>query len=147
MPASKMFFKPVIHQLPIERKKRVNVYKSRSQLLQDFLKNYNGPLTLKNSKFLDVQEKLHKTRKELENKRRKAILINKPICTVFKAKSPPKTKKANGAGPSKLKKSNGSGPSKPKNNVRRCPALKLDLKMCNAKLKGNNKHCGRHTKK
>ena len=122
----------------LQRSKNVNLYKSRSQLLQEFLKKHNGPLTLKNSKFLDIQEKLHKTRKEMANKRRKAIIINKPMCTVFKPK------KANGAGPSKPKKANGA---KPKNNVRRCPALKLDLKVCNAKLKGNNKHCGRHTKK
>ena len=39
--------KPIKNKYPPQRQAVVNVYKTRSQLLQEYLKNHNGPLTLK----------------------------------------------------------------------------------------------------
>jgi len=121
--------------------KKENVYKTRSQLLQEFLKKNIGPLTLKNSKFLNAQVKIHKRRKEEANKRHKLVVINQPTRTIFKPKSPPKTK----AGPSKPK-------SPPKTKAKcitpRCKALKMkNQKICDAKIKNGGNFCKRHRKK
>ena len=129
-----MFFKPVKPKSPFSRKKLVNVYKTKSQILQEFLKNHNGPLTLKNSKLINAKVKLHQKRKEEENKRCKLIMIDQPTRTVFKKKSPPKAKP--------------KSPPKAKCMTPRCKALKMkNQKICDAKIKNGGEFCKRHRKK
>ena len=151
-----MFLKPVKPKSQISRKKPSDVYKTRSQLLEEFLQKHNGPLTLQNSKFLNAQVKLHKRRKEEKNKKHKLILMNQPPRTVFKPKiakagpSKPKSPKNSKAGPSKPKspKQAKAGPSKPKCTTPRCKALKMkNQKVCDAKIKNGGEFCKRHRKK
>ena len=125
------------------RKKQVNVFKSRNQLLQEFLKQHTGPLTLQNSKFLNAQVKIHKRRKEEANKRHRIVVINQPNVSVFKAKSPPKTKSKS---PPKSK-AGAYKPKSPKCNTPRCKALKMkNQKICDAKIKNGGAFCKRHRK-
>ena len=135
---------------PISRKKVQNVFKSRNQLLQEFLRNHNGPLTLQNSKFLNAQVKLHQKRKEVAGDRRQLVRIKSPTTTKFKAKSPPKSK-AKSPPKSKAKsppKPKAKSPPKPKCNTPRCKALKMkNQKVCDAKIKNGGNFCKRHRKK
>ena len=109
--------KPIKNKYPPQRQAVVNVYKTRSQLLQEYLKNHNGPLTLKDSKFLNARVKIHQTRKKEANKIKKLIKIE-PLVSVLKTK--PKAAKK-----SKPKSANKAGPSKPKCTTPRCKALKM----------------------
>ena len=153
-----MFFKPVKPQAPVSRKKTSNVYKTRSQLLKEFLEKHNGPLTLQNSKLLNARVRIHQRLKEEKNKKHKLILMNLPPKTVFKPKSPkkakagpskPKSPKKAKAGPPKPKspKKAKAGPSKPKCTTPRCKALKMkNQKVCDAKIKNGDQYCKRHRK-
>ena len=145
MSASKMF-------LPMSRKnkmipsrqKQVDVYKSRNQLLQEFLKKHHGPLTLQNSKFLNAQVKIHKRRKEEADKRHKLIVINQPNKSVFKGKN--KTQQSKPKSPTK-NKTEKSKQKSPKCNTPRCKALKMkNQKICDAKIKNGGAFCKRHRK-
>ena len=123
---------------PTKYAKTENIFKTRTQLLEEFLKKHNGPLTLQNSKFLNAQVKLHKRRKEEANKRRKIVVINQPTRTIFKPKSPKKA----AAKPKSPKK------AAAKCNTPRCKALKMkNQKVCDAKIKNGGEFCKRHRKK
>ena len=139
-----MFFKPVKAQAPFSRRKIANVYKTKTQLLQEFLKTHNGPLTLKNSKFLNAQVKIHKKRKEIANKQRQLIVVNQPTISIFK----PKPKAApKSAAPKSLKKTKNKT-TKANCTTPRCKALKMkNQKVCDAKIKNGGAFCKRHRKK
>ena len=139
-----MFIKSMKSKSPVQRREKVNVYKTRSQLLQEFLKNHNGPLTSKDSKFLNAQVKLHQRRKEEANKKKKLIKIEPQAVSIFKTKP----KAAKKAGPSKPKSANKAASSKPKCITPRCKALKMkNQKVCDAKIKNDGEFCKRHRKK
>ena len=132
---SKMFLKPKHgHQPVFLGKKEKECFKSRSELLQEFLKNHQGPLTFKNHKMLNARSKLHERRKKIANGIHKLAVINNPTTTVFKKKNIPEAKQKQKA-------------VSTKNNIARCPAKKMDGNSCNAKLKQGKLLCGRHTKK
>ena len=129
---------------PTKHSKSKNVYKTRTQLLQDFLKNQTGPLTLQNSKFLNAQVKMHQRRKEEANKKHRLVVIEEPTRTIFKPKSPPKAKAKS---PPKAK-AKAKSPKKDKCTTPRCQALKMkNQKVCDAKIKNGGEFCKRHRKK